>query len=303
MLELLKVSVSKHAVIETDLGDDLLAVRANAAQLRQIVMNLVTNASEALGDRDGVIRVTTSFVMAGLGSPGAVSGRVADSDYLQLEVSDTGDVAGGSSQDVRPVLHHQIRWARAWACGSAGIVRGLQGVMYLEGELGKGTTFRVLLPCAETTPAEIHDLRPSPDKLTHPLEGVTALVEEDEAWLREPVATMLRKRGFGVLEAADGFSAIDLLRAKGNQIDVILLDISIPGPSSREIVAEAAKTRPDVRVILTSAYSQEMIADAVEAPQISSLFGNHMNSEISCRRFGMLFPRKTDGVRGQVRSH
>ena len=84
---------------------------------------------------------------------------------------------------------------------------------------------------------------------------------------------------------------------------MILLDISIPGPSSREIVAEAAKTRPDVRVILTSAYSQEMIADAVEAPQISSLFGNHMNSEISCRRFGMLFPRKTDGVRGQVRSH
>ena len=184
-----------------------------------------------------------------------------------------------------------------------GIVRGLQGVMYLESELGKGATFRVLLPCAETTPAEIHDLRPSPDKLTHPLEGVTALVEEDEAWLREPVATMLRKRGFGVLEAADGFSAIDLLRAKGNQIDVILLDISIPGPSSREIVAEAAKTRPDVRVILTSAYSQEMIADAVEAPQISSLFGNHMNSEISCRRFGMLFPRKTDGEHGQVRSH
>jgi len=114
-------------VIETDLGDDLLAVRANAAQLRQIVMNLVTNASEALGDRDGVIRVTTSFVMAGLGSPGAVSGRVADSDYLQLEVSDTGDVAGGSSQDVRPVLHHQIRWARARACGSAGDRPGAPG--------------------------------------------------------------------------------------------------------------------------------------------------------------------------------
>ena len=90
--------------------------------------------------------------------------------------------------------------------------------MYLESELGKGATFRVLLPCAETTPAEIHDLRPSPDKLTHPLEGVTALVEEDEAWLREPVATMLRKRGFGVLQAADGFSLSIFFGRKGTRL-------------------------------------------------------------------------------------
>src|SRR5262249_34223411 len=83
MVELLRVSVCKHAVLEVVLGKDLPAVRTNAAELRQIVMNLVTNASEAIGDRDGMIRVTTSCSRTGGDS-------WAPGDYLQLEVSDTG---------------------------------------------------------------------------------------------------------------------------------------------------------------------------------------------------------------------
>jgi DNA-binding NtrC family response regulator len=97
----------------------------------------------------------------------------------------------------------------------------------------------------------------------------TVLLVEDEALLRQAVRKMLRKGGFKVLEAADGFSAINLLRANGDTIDVMLLDMSIPGASSPLVLAEAAKVRPDIRVILTSAYSQEMIADAMNAPQIS----------------------------------
>jgi two-component system, cell cycle sensor histidine kinase and response regulator CckA len=80
MLELLKLSVSKHAALQTDLREDLPAVRANPAQLRQVVMNLVTNASEAIGDRDGVIRVTTSCVRVAQQSCGEISDRAADGD-------------------------------------------------------------------------------------------------------------------------------------------------------------------------------------------------------------------------------
>src|SRR5438552_13643351 len=87
MLELLKVSVSKRALLETGLGQDLPAVRANRAQVRQIVMNLVMNASDAIGDRDGVIRMTTRCVYVGRDLSGE---GLADGDYLQLEVSDTG---------------------------------------------------------------------------------------------------------------------------------------------------------------------------------------------------------------------
>jgi len=88
MLALLRVSVSKHARLETNFGKELPPVRGSAAQLRQIVMNLVTNASEALGDRDGVIRVTTGRMT--IDQTAAMSKAVTEGEYLQLEVSDTG---------------------------------------------------------------------------------------------------------------------------------------------------------------------------------------------------------------------
>jgi CheY-like chemotaxis protein len=95
-------------------------------------------------------------------------------------------------------------------------------------------------------------------------------VVEDEGNLRQPVVKMLRKSGFEVLEAADGTSAINLLRAHGTRIDAILLDMTLPGASSHEIVAEAANAKPDIRVILTSAYSREIVEGSMSAPQIRS---------------------------------
>ena len=100
------------------------------------------------------------------------------------------------------------------------------------------------------------------------MEGATILIVEDEDLLRQPVVTILRKTGFIVFEAADGSSAIDLLRINGHHMDAILLDLTIPGASSTEVIAEAAKIRPDIKVILTSAYSREMIGEALNAPQI-----------------------------------
>ena len=79
---------------------------------------------------------------------------------------------------------------------------------------------------------------------------------------------MLRQAGFVVFEAADGSSAIELLRVNGGKVDVILLDMTIPGASSQEVVAEASKVRPEIRVMFTSAYSREMIASAMTVPQI-----------------------------------
>jgi DNA-binding NtrC family response regulator len=93
---------------------------------------------------------------------------------------------------------------------------------------------------------------------------------EDEDHLRQGIVKMLRKTGFEVFEVAEGSSAIKLLRGDGDKIDVVLLDMTIPGASSHEIVAEAVNAKPDIKVILTSAYSQEMIASSMRAPQIHS---------------------------------
>ncbi|HEY7335968.1 MAG TPA: PAS domain S-box protein [Bryobacteraceae bacterium] len=272
MLELLKVSVSKHAVIETDLGHDLPSVRASAAQLRQVVMNLVTNASEALGDRDGLIRVTTSFVTGGKESSEAVFDFVVDGAYLQFEVSDTGC---GMPPEVQAKVFDPFFTTKTAGRGLGlavvqGVVRGLQGAIHLHSEPGKGSTFRILLPCAETAPEKIRGARDGAEEPEGPIKGVTVLIVEDEALLREPVAAMLRKKGFEVLEAADGFSAIDLLRANGGKIDAMLLDMTIPGASSPEVVMAAAKAWPDIKVILTSAYSKEIIAERMSASQVHS---------------------------------
>ena len=95
----------------------------------------------------------------------------------------------------------------------------------------------------------------------------TVLLVEDEELLRLSVSKMLRSKGFTVIQAADGSAAIDLIRAhKG--LDVILLDMTIPGTSSREIIVEAGRVRPDVKIILTSAHSREMVAHTLDAPQI-----------------------------------
>jgi PAS domain S-box-containing protein len=268
MLELLKVSVSKHATLISDLGSELPAVRANASQIRQIVLNLVTNASEALEDRDGTILVTTTRVSPGRDS--TVAKDPPEVYYLQLAVSDTGR---GMSPETQARVFDPFFSTKGAGHGLGlpvvhGIVRSLRGSIHITSEPNQGTTFRVLLPCSEAaadvTPEPIFDIGMS---IAAPLGSIVLVVEDEEA-LREPVASMLRRTGFTVLEAADGAVAIEILRVNGAKIDLILLDVTLPGASSHEVLAEAARVRPNIRVILTSAYSLDMLTPPVHASQI-----------------------------------
>jgi CheY-like chemotaxis protein/two-component sensor histidine kinase len=267
MLDLLNVSVSKHAALETGLDKNLPAVKANAAQLRQIVMNLVTNASEAIGDRDGLIRVTTSKVS--LGRDAAVSKRVPEGDYLVLEVCDNGR---GIPPELRDKVFDPFITTKSAGHGLGlavvhGIVRQLNGAIDVESESGKGTTFRIWLPsatgnCAATTATSV--------RVDTDCAPVTAsvLVVEDEYSLRQAIVKILRQNGFEVCEAANGSAAIELLRADGCKIDAILLDMTIPGRASQEVITEAAQVSPDVKVILTSAYNKEMVTAKVSGSAI-----------------------------------
>jgi PAS domain S-box-containing protein len=270
MLSLLKVSVTKRAVIKVDLDPEIPAIRASEAQIRQIVLNLVTNASDAIGERDGVIRLMTRRLVLQGKSSAISSGMLPDGEYVQLEVSDTG---GGMTRETQAKVFDPFFTTKSAGRGLGlavvqGIVRSLAGTIQLTSEPDKGTTFRILLPCAETTAGASEQVMSDNGKPTVPSPHGTVLVVEDEDHLRQAVVKMLRNSGFEVLQAADGTTAIDLLRANGNRIDAILLDMTIPRASSREVVAEAAKVEPGPRVILTSAYSQEMIQGAMSGPQI-----------------------------------
>jgi DNA-binding response OmpR family regulator len=138
----------------------------------------------------------------------------------------------------------------------------------LTSQLGKGTTFRILLPCAEIASGATNDATFRSVELADPDQDARLLIVEDEEPLRQAVASALRRTGFEVFEAADGATAIDFLHDKGGEIDIVLLDATIPGPSFDEVIFEAVSARPEVKVVLTSAYSQEMVTPSVRYPQI-----------------------------------
>jgi PAS domain S-box-containing protein len=268
MLEFLRISVSKRAKLVTDLSQDLPKVRASAAQLRQVVMNLLTNASEAIGDRGGVIRVTTRRLTTSQAA--TIAKGLAGSYYLLLEVSDTGC---GMSRETQAKVFDPFFTTKGAGHGLGlavvhGIVRGLGGAIHIATEAGQGTTIQILLPCSETPGETTRQSLTDGTEPARPSREFSVLVVEDEDPLRLAVVKMLRKTGFAVLEAANGSVAINLLRANQGKIDVVLLDMTIPGASSREVVAEATQIRPDIRVVLTSAYSQEMLKPPMSASQI-----------------------------------
>jgi len=262
MAELVKVSISKHAVLHSDLEEHVPLVRARGAQIRQIVMNLVVNASEAIGDREGTIRLAVRRVTVRQDGSRRLAEGLAEGDYVQLEVTDTGRGMAPETQarvfdpffSTKP-MGHGLGLAVV-----SGIVRGLGGAIHIESEAGKGTTFQVFLPCADGTAAATPEPR---DGSTRADRAATALVVEDEDSLREAAAKMLRRSGLSVLEAADGTAAIAAIRGDAD-IDVLLLDVTLPGTPSREVLAEAKVLRPDMPVIVTSAYGRDFAATSLQ---------------------------------------
>ena len=264
MLELLKVSISKHAVLRMNLGDNLPDVQGNAAQIRQVVMNLIINASEAIGEKEGVITVTTAQASDGvnLASNGVTALQV--DEYVRLEVSDTGCgmTAAFKAKVFDPFFSTKFAGRGLGLAVVQGVVRAHGGAIRLMSAPEEGTTFQVFLPCTPRRTAEVHDAISSGGVERSPARAGragTILVVEDEQILRLAVSKALRKIGFSVMEACDGSAAIDLIRAHKDEIDIVLLDVTLPGTPSREVFEMTERTWPEPRVIVTSAYSKETV--------------------------------------------
>jgi PAS domain S-box-containing protein len=261
MMGLLRLSISKHSTLRSDLALDLPTVLGNAAQLRQVVMNLVINASEAIGSKDGVITVTTAHVIAGRERVLDGLSGLPEADCVRLEVSDTGS---GIADQAKAKIFDPFFTTKLVGRGMGlavvqRIVQNHGGAIRLSSSLGQGTTFRVFLPIALNMAAEIQSSRPAADmEQTNARKGVI-LVVDDEELLRQAVSKLLRRLGFVVVEASDGSEAMRLIRANKDGLEAVLLDVTLPGISSRDILEEAHKIRPTMKVIVTSAYSKETV--------------------------------------------
>ena len=222
-------------------------------------MNLITNVPEALGENEGVISVTVADVCLTQKSPATNAPNVAGDKYLRLVVADTGCRMTQEIEAKTFKLFFTPMFAgrRLGPSPVQGIVRGHGGTINVVSAPGEGCRSKILLPCNRQPAQCTQDIGVSASRKTRGRSG-TILVIEDEEVLRVIVAKVLRERGFSVIETGDGKTGVDLFQKNESEVSVVVLDMTLPSLSGRDVLVQLRRIRPDIKVILTTAYSEDM---------------------------------------------
>ncbi len=263
MGSLLDVSISKKVSIQYCLRDDLPSIRGDISQIRQVAMNLITNASEAIGDRPGVIAISIHEVNLRQGEVRNVfpPGHILDGSYVQLEVSDTGS---GMNEEILHKIFDPLFTTKVTGrgLGLASLLNAVQrhnGAVEVTSEPGQGTVFRIYFPIEEETGAEGGPGAVDVDEGWHGYG--TVLVADDEEAIREITTSLLERLGFRVITAADGFETVDLYTEYAEEISVLLMDINMPRLNGLEATLRIRHINPKVPVLFMSGYPREQVME------------------------------------------
>jgi CheY-like chemotaxis protein len=267
----LSVSIARTHRLEYSLVGGLPAVEGDAAQMQQAVLNLVRNATEAIGAEEGIIRVATAT-------------RVCDGEYLagtcfaekpppgryvSIAVTDTGC---GMDADTRarifePFFSTSTHRRGLGLASVRGIVQGHGGTLRIDSAPGRGSTFTVLLPASDKPVGAPADATTAPASETAAEEVFSAwkpagavLVVEDDATIARFVEQALTSVGCKVICAADGQAGVDAYRAHAGAIAVVLLDLTLPRLNGEEVLREIRASKPDARVVLSSGDTPDRVA-------------------------------------------
>ena len=256
MGDLLQVSIPKKVALRQDLQPGLPPVEADSAQFQQVVMNLVINAAEAIGDQPGLVTLRTRSVRYSKTElSAAFPGQVLEpGSYIRLEVEDDG--CGMDAETIGrifdPFFTTKFTGRGLGLSAMLGIVRGHRAGIHVESTPGEGTTFTLLFPASQGTVA-VPSALPETDRA---ITG-TILVVDDESIIRDLARGALEGAGFQVLEARDGVEAVALFEAGREQVDLVLLDMTMPLMGGAEAFRLIRDLAPGVRVLLTSGYTQK----------------------------------------------
>ncbi|MSP56867.1 MAG: PAS domain S-box protein, partial [Myxococcales bacterium] len=255
---LFKVSVGTQASLKFNLAANLPLCEADGSQIRQILINLITNASDALGGGPGNITLTTGTVDADREylSRAWLDESLPPGPYVWVEVCDTGAGMAPDTQNhmFDPFFTTKDKGHGLGLSATLGIVRGHRGAIRVYSELGVGTTIRILFPgSGPGHRAEV--AAPEPRVGSGPLGRI--LVVDDEQAIRTFASDVLTGLGFLVLTAADGVEALQVIGAHSGQVDAVLLDMTMPRMGGEEAFREMRKVKPDIRVLLSSGYNEQ----------------------------------------------
>jgi len=258
MVRLLEVSIHKSVVIRYALASSLPAIEADLAQMQQVIMNIVINANEAIGEHSGNIMMSTDQIQIDrnyLDNVYIQEEQLAPGRYVCLEVSDTGC---GMNEETKQRLFEPFFTTKFTGRGLGmsailGIVRGHHGAIKVYSEVGKGTTIKLLFPAVEQDAISLKG-----EKQEHDVRGTgTVLVVDDEEGIREVATMILEDAGYQTFTAVDGLDAIEQLQCHLNEIDCVLLDMTMPRMGGEEAFTEMRRIRPDIKVLLCSGYNQQ----------------------------------------------
>ncbi len=257
---LLQVSIPKRIALAYELSAELPAIEADVTQIGQVIMNLVINASEAMGEKSGMITLRT-------GTRELSSSQLADAysneplpagRYVYLQVCDTGH---GMHHEATKKVFDPFFTTKSAGRGLglaavSGIVRGHHGAIELETELQRGTTFTVLFPSSNQPVNRKPEAAPAVGSWRS---CGTVLVVDDEAGVRALARRTLEKAGFFVLTVTDGAEALKMFRERRSEIGLVILDLTMRTLGGEETFRRLREMQPGLRVIVSSGYSEEDI--------------------------------------------
>ncbi len=257
MMHLLNVSISKKAELAIDLQEGLPAIMAEAAQIQQVVMNLVTNAADALGSVPGSIRVSTRLerLEAAAIQRHFANQELEPGDYVVLEVADTGC---GIPEEVLGRIFDPFFTTKTSGRGLGlsallGILRGHKAGIRIHSEVGKGSTFSVCFPASAEAAAAAPGAAASRDGT---LSG-TVLLVDDEEMILESTGMALESLGFTVLTARDGVEGVERFLEHGPGLSLVLMDLSMPRMDGVTAFLAMHQAHPDIPVLLSSGYDPQ----------------------------------------------
>jgi CheY-like chemotaxis protein len=263
---LLEVSISKKAVLKYNLAENLPTFDGDVTQIRQVIMNLMINASEAIGDKSGVIALSTGamdcdraylddvneVLRAGLGE------TLPEGAYTYFEVADTG--CGMDAETIEkvfdPFFTTKFTGRGLGMSAVLGIVRGHKGALKIYSEVGKGTTFKVFFPANKLPDYDLAVRSKDEAEEKDWLGSGIVLIADDEETVCAVGKQMLERMGFSVLTAPDGREALKVFREHADEIVCVLLDLTMPHMDGEEAFRAMRRLHPGVTVILCSGYNE-----------------------------------------------